>query len=117
MGFGTASYDPATGQLLGIKRSLLAIYQDLDGLSTAQKSAVWTDFTSGSPPRWSLDEGADAGTVMALSVPAIDLTGLTTAVQLVARLKMVAAFVRDNPLYLVNPAFDPTINVPGFTAG
>jgi hypothetical protein len=30
-----------------------------------------------------------------------------------ARVRMIAAGVQDNPRYLVNPAFDPTINVLG----
>ncbi len=109
-----ASYDPATGNVLGTQRPLLAIYNDLNALTTPQKNAVWANFIAGSPPLWSTDDGVNAGSVMALSVPAIDLTGLTVAVQTIARLKMVAAYVLDRPLYLVNPSFDPTINIPGY---
>lgn len=101
----TASYNRATGEVLGAQRSLFAIYTDLNALSTAQKNAIWADFTSGTPPKWSLDDGPEAPTVMALSVPAIDLTGLTAADQLKARLKMVAAYLLDYPLYLANATF------------
>lgn len=110
----SASYDPATGALLGTQRALLSIYQDLQALSAAQKNLVWADFTAGSPPKWSTDDTPGAGVVMACSIPAIDLTGLATAVQTAARMKMVAAYVLYNPRYLVNPGFDPSILVPGY---
>ena len=112
----TVCYNPATGAKLGTQRSLLSIYNDLNALTLAKRNAIWADFTSGNPPKWSLDDGLNAGVVMALSVPAIDLTGLTTADQLKARIKMVAAYILDRPLYLVAPAFDGTIDVPGYTA-
>ncbi len=110
----TASYNPANGQILGTQRSLLAIYTDLQALSGAQKTAIWADFISGAPPKWSLDDGPLAGTVMACSIAAIDLTGLPVAVQTAARMKMVAAYVVDRPLYLVAPSFDGTIDIPGY---
>lgn len=109
-----ASYDPATGNILGTQRSLLSIYNDLNSLTGAQKNLVWADFTSGSPVKWSTDDGPNAGSVMACSIVAIDVTGLSAAVQTTARLKMVAAYVLDRPLYLVSPSFDPTINIPGY---
>lgn len=113
-----ALYDPATGDLLGTAKTLLAIYTELAALSTARKNAVWADFTSGSPPKWSLDDGPFAPPVAALSVPAIDMhtsTAFTAAEQTAARLKMVAVYLMDNPLYLKNPAFDATINVVPYT--
>jgi hypothetical protein len=110
----SASYDPVTGALLGTQRTLLAIYTDLQALTAAQKNLVWTDFTSGNPPKWSTDDTPGAGVVMALSVAAVDLTGLATAVQTAARMKMVAAYCLYNPKYLRNPAFDPTIFVSGY---
>ncbi len=112
-----ASYDPITGNVLGTQRSLLSIYNDLNALTLAQKNAIWANFTAGSPPLWSTDDGPYAGTVMACSVAAIDMTNLTTAVQTIARLKMVAAYVLDRPLYLVNPTFDPSVlnlSIPGY---
>lgn len=109
-----ASIDPATGNTLGIQRTLLAIYNDLQALTGTQQANVWADFTSGSPPRWATDSSPVAGSVMACSIPAIDLTGLAVTVQTKARMKMVAAYVVGNPLYLINPSFDPSINVPGY---
>lgn len=110
----TACYDPTTGVLLGTKRTLLAIFNLLNALTQTQKAAIWTDFTSGSPPKRALTEGLDAGTVMAISVAAID-QGLTGAALAKAQMKMVAAYIRDNPNYLKNPAFDATINIVGYT--
>lgn len=104
-------YAPETGATLGIERPLLAIYQDLNALSAANRNAIWTNFVSGNPPLWSLDDGLHADALAALSVPAIDLTGLNAADQLKARLKMVAVYLLDRPLYLVNPVFAPTVNV------
>jgi hypothetical protein len=115
----TACYDPATGDLLGIERGLLAIYNDLNALSTAQKNAIWADFTGGTPAKWSTDLGPHADAVSALSIPAIVMhtsTAFTAAEQLAARLRMVAAYLLDEPLYLRNPAFDPTVNVVPYTA-
>lgn len=114
-----ASIDPATGATVGVQRRLLAIFNDLSALTAAQKTAVWADFTASvivdgvTAPRWSHDRSPDAGAIAAASIPAID-EGLTGATLTNARLKMVSIFVRANPLYLVNPSFDATINVPGF---
>lgn len=114
-----ACYNPANGQLLGTEKSLLAIYQEINSLTTAQKSAIWTDFTSGSPPKWSRDgeagtHGAHADALAAMSIPAIEQpvnASFPAAVQTAARLRMVAIYLLDNPLYLANPAFDPAIDV------
>ena len=38
---------------------------------------------------------------------------LNAADILTAKIRDVAMYVQDNPGYLANPAFDPTINVPG----
>lgn len=118
--------DPEFGGplLLGLQRSLLAIYTDLAALTSPQKIAIWTDFTSGSPPRWSRDgddgqtHGTHAPALAVAAVGAIDMhtsAGFTAAEQLSARLRMVAIYLLDNPKYLVNPAFDPTINVKPYT--
>ncbi len=117
----TACYDPATGGLLGTERSLFAIYTDLNALTNGQKNAIWTDFTSGSPPKWSQDgqdgvtHGFHAGEVSAHAGLAIDMPVVagnwTTALQTKARLMMVAVYMLDRPKYLVAPSFDATINI------
>lgn len=106
--------------LLGSQKSLLTIFQELNALSAAQKNAVWIAFTAGNPPKWAQDGndgstwGTHADAVSAHSGLAIDLPvsgGWTVALQTKARLQMVAVYLLDNPKWLVNPAFDPTINV------
>lgn len=113
-----ACYNPATGQVLGVERTLLAIYNDLNALSAGQKTAIWNDFTSGNPPKWSLDDGTHADALAAASGLAIDMPvsgGWTASLQTAARLKMVAIYLLDQPLYLVNPQFAPAINVKPYT--
>ena len=94
------------------KRTLLAIVADLNALTGAQKNAVWTDITSGSPPKWSTDAGPNAAAIAVLHAVAT-MTGLSNADLLIVKIRGVAMYVQDNPGYLVNPAFDPSINVPG----
>lgn len=93
-------------------RPLYAIYVDLQALSTAQKTEVWTDLTSGTPKKYFLDAGPNAAAIGALDWAATD-SGATPVALTAARLRIAAAYVQDNPAYLVHPAFDPGINVPG----
>lgn len=93
-------------------RTLLAIRADLLALSASQRAAVWAAFTSGSPPLFATDAGPNAAAVYCLwvlgksgSLPAADVNE--------ARVGAVAMYAQDNPGWLVNPAFDPSISVPG----
>lgn len=116
-----ASYDTTTGVLLGQQRPIAAIYADLVLLTAGQKTALWTAFTTVQASGlafWAQAEGPNAPALAALSVTAIDLTvggTFTTAIQLIARLKMVAIYVQAYPTVLINPLFDLTINIPGYT--
>ena len=94
------------------KRGLLAIITDLNALSGAQKTAVWSDITSGSPPKWATDTGPNAA-ALAWAPTLITLNGLTAANVLDLKIKAVAMYVQDNPNYLVHPSFDNTINISG----
>ena len=93
-------------------RPLYAIYTDLQALSTTQKTEVWTDLTSGTPKKYFLDTGPNAAAIGALDWAATD-SGATGAALTAARIRIAAFYVQDNPNYLVNPSFDPGINVPG----
>lgn len=93
-------------------RTLFAIRADLNALTAARKTAVWNDINSGSPPKWALDVGVNAGAISAIEWGATTAGG-TVAVQTEARLRLVAMFCQDNPRYLVNPAFDSSINIAG----
>ncbi|RJQ24609.1 hypothetical protein C4577_07510 [Candidatus Parcubacteria bacterium] len=91
-------------------RTLLAIYNDLNALSGAQKTAIWNDLTSGNPVKLSTNIGPAADGIFLIWRTAVNTTTAFTA-----DMKLTAAtfYTRDNPNYLVNPSFDPSINIPG----
>ena len=93
-------------------RTLIDIRADVAALSTAQKNAAWTNFTSGSPPLWSTDAGPNAAALATLQMLGAS-SNLAAADILEAKIRAVAMYVQDNVNYLVNPSFDATINVPG----
>lgn len=93
-------------------RPLYAIYNDLVALTTTQQTNAWNDLSSGTPKKYLLDVGPNAAAIGALDWAVTD-SGATGASLLHARLRVGAMYVQDNPSYLVNPAFDPSINVPG----
>lgn len=112
----TAVYNPATGALLGTRRTPAAIYADLSALSAAKKTAVWTNFTAGSPALWATDDGPNAGAIGIGFGIVTNLAATMTAAELTdMKLRAVTAYVLDNPQYLIAPGFDPTINVPGYS--
>ncbi len=111
----TAVYDN-TGTLLGIRRTPAALYAALSALSGTQKGNIWTAFGAGSPALWSTDDGPNAGAIgvgfgivsnLAASMNATQLTDM--------KIRAVVCYVLDNPQWLVQPAFDPSINVPGYS--
>jgi hypothetical protein len=93
-------------------RTLLAILTDLQALTATQQQAVWTDFTSGSPPKWAGDAGPNAAALFCQLGTATDL-GLTGAALTKARFRAVAFYVQDNNSYLIHPSFDSSINIDG----
>lgn len=94
-------------------RTLFAIRSDLNGLTNPQKLTVWSDLSSGSPPKWATDAGPNAAAIAAIEWAATVPAGVTVAEKTEARLRLVSMYVQDNPDYLVHPAFDGDINVPG----
>lgn len=94
------------------QRPLYAIYADLQALTAAQKTAVWSDLSSGTPKKYLTDAGPNAAAIGALDWAASD-SGATGASLTAARMRITAAYCQDNPSYLVHPSFDATINVPG----
>jgi hypothetical protein len=97
-----------------VPRTMLAVRNDLAALTAAQKNAVWADLNSGTPPKWSTDAGPNAAALGAYQLIGSSAT-LSAADVLEAKLRGVAAYCLDNPLYLVNPTFagGAGINVPG----
>lgn len=97
---------------LRVRRTVLAIVNDLAGLPLATQGAIWTAFNGGSPPFWSNDTGANLNSLILLAIFAT-AAGLPAALTQNVQRFAVAMYVQDNPLILVNnPAF-PTVNVPG----
>lgn len=100
-------------------RRLYDIYTDLNPaapspkITAAQLNTVWTDLTSGTPPKLSLDVGMNAASIFVMHFLGATVAGLTTAEKNEAKRRAIAFYCQDNVNYLVNPAFDPSINIPG----
>lgn len=93
-------------------RTLLAIRNDISNLTGTQKTNIWNNFISGSPPLWATDAGPNAAALAVLQLMGASVT-LSAADVLEAKIRAVAMYCQDNPNYLVTPSFDNTINVPG----
>ncbi len=109
-------------------RTMYAIANDIFTLTTGafnpsatlQKLAIITDLFTGNlatgSQKWQQDTGPNAAAmsaVYAAVTPPSAISVFNPAQQLI----MAAMYVQDNPLYLVHPAFDSTINIPGDQAG
>ncbi len=104
------------GTLLGIRKTPAAIYAALSTLTATQKTNIWTAFSAGSPALWSTDDGPNAGAIgIGFGIVANLASAMTTAQLTDMKLRAVTAYVLDNPEWLVHPAFDATINLPGYT--
>lgn len=95
-------------------RALYQIYNDLAALTTTQQGNAWTDLSSGTPAKYLLDAGPNAAAIAVMDW-VVKKSGAAGAALTDARLRIAAMYVQDNASYLVTPAFDPTINVPGKT--
>jgi len=99
-------------------RPLLAIITDINTLTTGpQKLAIWNDLKIGTPQKWALSAGPNQQVIAAMA-SLITLTApleasLVAADVAAAKTRAVAMFVQDNPFFLVNPVFAPTISIPG----
>lgn len=114
-GFGPWSYDSVNKlavKAARVPRTLFAIRADIAALSAAQKTAVWNALIAGTPPLWATDSGANAAALAVLQMLGASLT-LSAADVLEAKTRAAAMYAQDVPLFLVNPAFAPTVNIPG----
>ena len=102
----------AVGPARTRQRTLAALRTDINALTTAQKTAVWTALTTGSPSPLVAANGPNAAALFVLHFVATTST-LLPAEAAEARVRAIALYVRDEPLYLVNPPFAPAINIPG----
>lgn len=94
------------------RRAIYAIYNDLTALTATQQGNVWTDFSSGNPAKYLLDQGQNAAAIAVMDW-VVKKSGATGAALTDARMRAVAMYVQDNPNYLVHPSFDASINVAG----
>lgn len=95
-------------------RPLQDILASLNALTAAQTAAIWTDLTSGSPSRCERNGGPNAAATALLQTLA-SLSSLSAADLLSLKLRGMALYCQDNPGYLMQPSFDPTIQVAGDT--
>jgi len=99
-----------------VGRLLADIYQGLQALTTTQHANAWNDVsaaTAAVPRKYLGDPGGNAASIFTLDW--IIYVQKPTAAQLTAAQKnLLAQYVQDNPAYLIGPAFDTTINVPGW---
>lgn len=113
MDFGPFVYDsPTKTAVLATylqPRTFNAILADLNSLTVSQKLNVQNDFLVTNQ----FDQTADdAGIKLAAIIGRS--TGLDATTVLRLKFFAVASYIRSvNTSYLVNPTFDPTINIPG----
>ena len=84
-------------------RLLWDIWQQLNTLTTKQQNSITTDLQTGSPPKQ-------------FAVEQPNTTAAFSSWQVSSGASMTSAtfYVQDNPMYLINPPFDPSISVPGW---
>jgi hypothetical protein len=93
-------------------RSLHAIFLDISALPGASKVACWSDLNSGIPKRFTMDEGPNAASILVLQWAVESSNTGVSSVQ-DAQLRIIVFYVQDNPLYLVNPPFLPSLVIYG----
>ena len=107
---------PSPPTINTVPRLQNSIAVQLFGLTSGQKNNIVTALFSGgtSPPLWETDTGPSACTITAMTGAVIGSNGLVSFNQF-QQLLIAAIFVSDNPTWLINPVFDPSIMVPGST--
>ena len=109
-----AAYDDQ-GNFLGLKRLLTEIFQSIQALSAGQRANLWNDLrapVSNAPRKYLADDGTNAGAIFSMDYQANQSVSPPTTA---AQNSIMSCYIQDNPLYAVNPPFDPAINIPGFT--
>lgn len=82
-------------------RNVAALRQAILALTPAQRSSIWNDLTSGSPPRWTRQPGQHTPAMVALHGPATSVTLLPADVQ-DARVAMIVLHMTAHPRYLLD---------------
>jgi len=95
-------------------RDITAIYTDVRALSASQKNNITGpsgDLYSGTPMKALLDTGGNQNTIAALLTVRQCSFCTAAADRALNDNQVTALYTADNPYYLSQPAFDPTINV------
>lgn len=95
-------------------RLIYDVWHDVGALTAAQKVATWNDLQTGDPPRWALDRGPNAADLHTLWLFATQVGAIQTATdRQKCQQMLISIYTVDNPTFLCNPPFDPTIEIPG----
>ena len=95
-------------------RLIFDVYHDIGALTGSQKTKIWADLQSGTPPKWTQDRGPNAADLHILWLLATQLSVVNTAAdKQTCQAMLMSIYTVDNPTFLVHPAFDTTINIPG----
>src|SRR5262249_374163 len=109
-----AAYDQE-GNILGTLRLLSDIFGSVQALTAQQRTNLCNDLkapVAGAPRKYLSSEGPNAAAMFALDWAA----NLSTGGQLASSQNSVmACYIQDYPTYAVNPSFDPSINIKGYT--
>lgn len=93
-------------------RLLTDIRNDINALTATQKTNIRNDLLAGTPSKAQGDRGPGGDALLVLWTLQ-QVGGLSAADKVIVGVSAAALYARDNPTYLVNPTFDPTINVSG----
>jgi hypothetical protein len=107
-----AGFDLRDAQLC----SLSSLYQSVAALSQTQRNNIWADLSAPATPtprKYLTDYGTNASAIFTMDY-LLYVVGGTAAQVDSGRNDIISFWTQDNPQYLINPAFDPSISVPGY---
>lgn len=94
-----------------LSKSVKQLYDEIQALSAGQKTNIWTDISTNL--KYFANGSFNEGSIATMHYAAT-FTGISGATLTAARSIIVALYVQDNPLYLINPTFDTSVNIPGY---
>lgn len=94
-------------------RTLSDLIAALQALTAAQKTNISNDLFSGSPFKVLTDTSSNESAIYVLYYNT-QTGGTSASDKNLAKLYAASLYVQDNPVYLIQPTFDSSINVPGW---
>lgn len=94
-------------------RTLYAIRDDILALTPAQQDNIIADLWSGTPEKILLHQGSNCSPIFAVFF-SLGNGAFAATPERLGRIYASALYVQERPVYLINPGFDPSINVPGW---